>query len=1128
MKFTVTMKKTLFVTYISLFLGLVFLASCSQEGQGGMFTKLNAETSGVSFSNDIDDNDSSHSFINEFGYMGGGVGIGDFNNDGLKDLVFSANQSSSGIFINKGNLTFEDITLKAGLTTSVWATGVSIVDINEDGFDDIYICTYGKNLLQRNSNLLFINQRNLTFKEEAAAYGLADSGFSSQAAFFDYDKDGDLDMYLANYNFNPNGSSANNIVPVDTSGNSPANDKLYANNGMDSSTGHPVFKDVTLAAGIKEDGYGLGVSIADVNNDGWPDVYVANDFISNDRLWLNSKNGSFKNVINQSLKHQSYSSMGVDAADLNNDGWQDIVSLDMLPEWNERRKTTLGFMNYDRYKAERSRGYAPQFMRNMLQLNNGNRPGADSLPLFSDIGQMAGIAATDWSWSVLLADFDLDGWKDMHITNGVGRDFINADFLDFSNEVASSETDKAKRQDAIRRKLAALDHVRLPNYFYLNNHQLGFEDVTKTAGMADASMSNGAAWADLDNDGDPDLVVNNIDDKAFVWINQSRNSRSADSTHYLKIRLNGPTANKHGIGAKLELYNKSSFQLIEQQLVKGYYSSVDAEPIFGLGKMDRVDSLIVTWPDGKKQSILQPATDTTLVVDYRNASSNKVVSARQAPLLFETFEGNDFTSFVHTEYEVNDFARQRMLPQMFSQLGPFLTSDDVNNDGLADVFVSGATDQDGGLFLQDKTGHFTATTLPTKSRSDQLNCLFFDADKDGDKDLVITYGDLQAPTGSPVHLPRLFLNDGQASFTEKQNAFPAAVACIAGTVSAADYDGDGDLDLFLGARVADTYPVIPQSFLLRNDGANFTDVTKAVCPPLERAGMITASAWTDFDGDGKTDLVIAGDWMPVRFFKNTSGKLQEVTASTGLTATSGMWRSLKAADVDGDGDMDFIAGNLGRNCLYKTGAETPMTLHAADLDGNGIIDPVMFYYIIDKSGERKKYPAISRAQFSDQVPMIKKKFLLAKDYADADYDKIFSGVAKDKVQSLTCEETNTCLFENLGNGKFAKQVLPPEAQVAPVNAILCYDTDGDGIKDILLAGNEYHSEVVTGRYDASYGCLLKGSVNKTYKAMPNRQTGFILDGHVKDMIAMPVDDKKTLMIAAINDAALQVFSNTKR
>lgn len=1109
------------------YLLILLVASCTQEKPAALFTQLPAAQTGIVFSNDVSENDSAHSFINEFGYMGGGVGIGDFNNDGLQDIFFTGNQVSCRLYINKGNNRFEDITAQAGLQTQVWATGVSIVDINEDGYDDIYVSVFGKNLSQRAANLLFINDGNLRFKEAAAEYGLADTNYSTQAVFTDYDRDGDLDMYLANYLLN--GPNANTIYPRNLTGASPANDRLYRNEGIPAGGKHPVFTDVSLAAGIKDDGYGLGVVVSDFNNDHWPDIYVANDFLSDDQLWLNNHDGTFTNTAARSLRHQSYSSMGADVADINNDGLPDIVTLDMMPEINQRRKTTFSFMNYERYQAERAAGYEAGFMRNMLQLNNGAyKAGDTSIPFFSEIGQLAGVSTTDWSWSVLMADFDNDGWKDMHITNGIGRDFINADFIEFSSTVFANKRSPQEQRQLINNKLAALDHISLGNYLYLNNHNYTFTDASSRGGIDEASMSNGAAWADLDNDGDLDLVVNNINKEAFVFANNSIQPGKAVSAHYLAVKLKGNSANPQGFGAKVTLYGQQQVQMQEQSPVRGYFSSVDQRLFFGLGKEERtgIDSLEVIWPDQSRQVLRNIPADTMLVLSVKEAQPAGIQSPFNKPApVFEEAALAAHIDHKHTEGIYNDFASQRLLPQKYSQLGPFITNADVNGDGRMDFFVGGAFNFSGKLFIQQTNGTFSsrAITDSTKLQEDQ-DCVFFDADGDGDQDLLISVGDVRFEEEAVYNQPLLYINDGKGNFRVRPGAIPAQVRTIAGCVSAGDYDHDGLPDLFIGGRVSHRYPLSPRSFILHNNKGTFTDVTNTVCADLQRPGMITGAVWTDLDNDQQTDLVIAGEWMAVRFFKNDKGRLREITAATGLQQMEGMWRSLAVADIDGDGDADIIAGNMGLNCDYRVSKEEPMHLYAKDMDGNGSIDPIPFYYFKDNDGRRKSFPAINRRQFADQVPAIKKQFLYHKDYARASFAEIYPGKAKDSLIQLVCDETASCWLENIGNGKFVKRYLPTEAQFAPVNAILCEDIDGDGLTDLLLAGNEYQTEVMTGRYDASWGCYLQGQKNKQFRSVSPAASGFILNGDVKDMALVKMKDGRRLVVVGVNNDVLKILS----
>jgi enediyne biosynthesis protein E4 len=1108
---------------LCIYLSTVFLlVSCVNKHKNALFTQLSSSKSGIHFSNDIHDTDSTNSIINEFGYMGGGVGVGDFNNDGLKDIFFSGNQVSSQMYINKGYNKFEDVTGKAGLTTNVWATGVSIVDINSDGYDDIYLCVYGKNLSQRASNLLFINQHNLTFKEQAEEYGLADSSYSSQAVFFDYDKDGDLDVYLSNYLVTDN--NANYIKPRDYSGRSYANDRLYKNEGYSSELNHPAFSDATFQAGIKEDGFGLGVVVSDFNHDNWPDIYVANDFITNDELWLNNKNGTFTNRIDKALRHQSYSSMGADAADINNDGLSDVVTLDMLPEYNDRKKLSTFFMNYERFEAERAMGYEPEYMRNMLHLNNGTyHIGDTAVPFFSEIGQLAGIASTDWSWSVLMADFNNDGWKDIHITNGIGRDFINADFVEFSNNMFASNKTSGEQRRAIRNKLASLEHVNLSNYLYFNRQNYTFKDVSKEAGIDELSMSNGAAYADLDNDGDLDLVVNNINKTAFVFINNTI-QQDKSNAHYISIQLKGDSLNTKGFGTKIWLYNKGIIQYQEQNPVRGYFSSVDQQLIFGLGKQSHIDSIVAIWPDDKKQVLINPFIDTIITLSWQKAGVKSSAMPVATHTLFSDITATAGILYKHNENSINDFATQRLLPQKYTQLGPAIATGDINKDGVTDFFVGNGFNFSGKFFMQNKSHSFIGKDLIDSIKMEEdTECALFDADNDSDLDLIIACGDNKYEENSAYYKPRLYRNDGKGNFSLQVNAFPDNVRLIVGSLSVEDYDSDGDKDIFIGGRVSNSYPRPPRSFVLQNNKGIFSDVTSLVSPVLQQPGMITSSAWVDFDNDKQLDLVIAGEWMPIRFFKNKGGRFFEVTNTTGLQQTNGLWRSLAIVDIDSDGDSDIVAGNLGLNCIYRVTKDEPMQLFAKDLDGNGSIDPIFFYYIKDKDGTRRLFPAISRSQFAEQVPAIKKQFLYTKDYSKATFDDIFNGKQKEGLLNLSCDETRSCYFENIGNGKFVKHVLPIEAQFAPVNAILCEDFNNDGNMDLLLAGNEYQADVITGRYDASYGCFLKGNSKKSFQFVPLTISGFKLNGDIKDMALIQSVKGEKMILVAVNNDSLRVF-----
>ncbi|MDO6434899.1 VCBS repeat-containing protein [Flavitalea sp. BT771] len=1099
----------------------VLAMSCKEHNSAvTLFSKLDAGTSGIHFSNTVTENDSVNLVVDEYAYMGSGVGVGDFNNDGLPDLFFGASQGSSGLYLNLGNHHFRDITQSAGLETTSWCTGISVVDINNDGYADIYVCVSGNVPGERRKNLLFINQHNLTFTENASEYGLADTGYSTQAAFFDFDKDGRLDMYLVNHELHP-AVSQNDIVRPDNSGLSIRSDKLYKNMGILAGTNHPYFKDVSSSAGIKDDGYGLGVAISDLNGDGWPDIYVTNDYISNDLLWLNNRNGTFTNVIAESLGHQGYSSMGVDAADINNDGLPDIATLDMMPEDNYRKKMMFSFMNYGRYETERRAGYQPEFMRNMLQLNRGVRKKADTaMPYFSEIGQLAGMSETDWSWSVLLVDLDNDGYKDISITNGIGRDLINSDFINYRSETYGT-MDKQARDRLLRGELDNMGKIALRNYYFHNNGDGSFSNQSEFSGINEKTISNGAAYVDLDNDGDLDLVVNNIDQEASIYINNSRGGGDT-SSHFINFILRGDNLNREGFGAKIQFWQRDLVQTVEQYPVRGYASSVDTRVHFGLGKSRRADSVVVTWANGKQQCLKNPPIDTTLVLNENEAVINHSGDAPLSSLFIDITDSLQ-VYFKHQESFFNDFAFNPLLPQKFSQAGPFISTGDMNGDGLADFFIGGAFSQSGEVCLQQKNGSFQHKALVKGPKYEEdMQSILVDVDGDHDPDLIVAGGSTEFDKGSPYHTPRLYLNDGKGIFTLSRQAFPPSINTMAQSIS---YTGGGrtPLHVFIGGRVSLEYPYSPKSFLLEYRNGVFVDITQEVCPVLSEAGMVTASVWADVDGDGQQELIIAGDWMPIRVFKADGGKLKEVTHSMGLENDHGMWKSLAVADMDGDGDLDIAAGNLGTNNPYHVSAATPMRLFGKDFEGNGRINFVLCYYLPDDAGKNTLQLGMSLGQLTRQMPSFKKRYLKNAAFAKADLSELFPDTKlKDAIQ-LNCNELHTCWYENQGNGSFRKHILPAEAQFAPVNAILVHDLDGDGNPDLLLAGNEYQAEVMNGRYDASYGLFLKGNGGRDFLPVAHINDGIFIKGDVKDMKLMKDRKGNDLILVGINDGRMRIF-----
>ncbi len=1102
--------------FILIFSAAIFtcFTGCTSKKSVSLFTSIAPARSEIDFENSLTETEQINLITNEYTYMGGGVGIGDFNNDGLQDIFFTANQISCRLYINKGGFSFEDITKKAGLTTSQWCTGVSITDINNDGWQDIYISISGPVPSADRKNLLFINNHDLTFTEMAAAYGLDDDSHSTQAAFLDYDKDGWVDMFLLTHQMQ--GESMNKIIPKVLDGSSPRNDRLFRNEGIDSMKGHPVFKNITLPAGIRDDGYGLGVVVSDFNGDNWPDVYVSNDYIGNDCMWLNNKDGSFTNSIARSLNHQSYSSMGTDAADINNDGLPDITTLDMMPEDNLRKKMMYSILNNERHQLEKNFHYEPSFMQNTLQLNRGIAKVNDTLtPVFSDIGYYSGMAETDWSWSILAADFNNDGFKDLHITNGMGRDMINSDFVNFR----SGFPNRNDRNSLLLQHLKTLGTVPLSNYLYINNHYYTFSNESVSAGIHEKAISSGAAYADLDNDGDLDLVVNNINAKAFLFSNNSIEQNNSQH-NFIIFRLKGPEKNKDGKGCIIKCFINDSVLLLEQNPVRGYLSSMDNRLFTGLGEAETIDSVLVTWPDNRQQVLKDVKANQLLEVDYKNAGQSR----RSLPgpdVLFSRYASTAGIHFKHADPFFFDYYFQRLLPQKFSSPGPGLAVGDVNKDGLHDFFIGNGYALNGSLFIQQANGKFKEKKIDTEEKYEEdTGCVFFDADGDGDEDLLVTSGTNEFDKGSPYYLPRLYINDGSGNFARNSQAIPQHLTTVTSVVKSLDWDGDGDLDLFLGGRISTgNYPAAPPSYLLQNNQGIFSDVTASLCPALSTAGMVTDALFADIDGDNMEELIITGEWMPVRIFKNQKSRFTEITTGSGIEELSGMWRSIAVADLDNDGDNDLVVGNMGLNNKFQFSNNFPLNLWYTDIDGNGSTDPLLGYYIPSETGKRELYTAKGLGDLAEQVPALKKKYLYNQDFAVVKMENVFEGLQPVKLQARI---SATCWFENSGAGRFIKHELPAEAQFAPVNCILVADYNKDGRKDILIAGNEYQNEVMTGNFDAGYGLLLLGEENKKFKPISHQQSGIFLRGDTRSMRMITIKDQPVIL-AGVNNEALQMF-----
>lgn len=1089
----------------------LLLSGCSNSGPDShLFTLLPPDSTGVHFVNEVKDKRDFNIINYLYFYDGGGVAVGDINNDGRPDLFFVSNMGKNHLYLNEGHFHFKDITDKAGVagTPGGWSTGVTMADVNGDGWLDIYVCRVNY-LDKTGANELFINNKDGTFTEEAKKYGLDFKGYSKQAVFFDYDRDGDLDMYLVNHSIHTPRSFED--IRARKLHDEKAGDRLYRNDG-----GH--FTDVTTQAGIYNSplGYGLSVTIGDYNDDGWPDIYVSNDFHENDYLYYNNGNGTFTENLESSMGHVSRAAMGDDSGDINNDGKPDIVVADMLPYKESALKRSAVPMPYDEAKMQREYGYYYQYTRNTLQLNRGVDP--SGIALFSEIAPLAGVEATDWSWSPLLCDFNNDGWQDLFVTNGIQHRPNDKDYLHFMQHYSVSQDINGAISAQDMKLISLMPAAPLANHMFKNNGNLTFTDMSKAWGAGQKGFSNGAAYADLNNDGAVDLVVNNVNKPAYILRN---NARKRTDNHYLSIKLDGKGKNTFGIGSKVYVYSGKHEFYRAEYVTRGFESSSDPVMHFGLGRIKTIDSLRIIWPNWDTQKLVHISDDTLLTLNQRDAHGKWNYTRPKINTVFREINPQKLgIDFEHKEDQFNDFKFEPLLPHKLSTEGPKIAVADVNHDGLQDFYVGGARGQAGVLYVQQKNGRFKKMNEPAfdadKDKED-IGALFFDANGDGSPDLYVVSGGNEFPGHAPQMEDRLYLNDGSGHFTRSKGMIPA-IYTNGSCVKAADFDGDGDMDLFIGGRsVPRQYGVVPQSYLLRNDGkGHFTDVTNQVAPGLQHIGMVTDAVWTDYDHDGKPDLIVVGEWMPITVFHNEGGKLVNVTKQLGLDSTNGWWNTIAAGDFSGNGRIDFLAGNLGENSVLKTSKKRPVRLFLGDFDHNSIPDPVITYYL-----NGKQYPLAGRDQFLSQMPSLNSRFSTYAAYAGKDIQQIIPEKDLKSARKFSAYTFASCFIENMGNGKFRVRELPVRAQFSPVYAFLSGDFDHDGKNDVLLAGNFSGVRSLQGRYDAGYGLMLKQNKGN-FKAVSLQKSGFIVKGDVRSMKILK-EPEDTLVIIGKNNGRLQIF-----
>lgn len=1084
--------------------------SAPNEGSA-LFTLLAPEKTGISFQNTLTEGPNTNILMYEYFYNGGGVAAGDFNGDDLPDLYFTANMTDNRLYLNQGNLQFRDITRESGAGghPGPWKTGVSVADINGDRRLDIYVSYSGMLPEPKRANQLFINLGNDAngiphFEDRAAAYGLASPGFSNQTYFFDYDRDGDLDMLLLNHN--PKSLPVLNEIQnaeMIRQDDPLQGVRLFRQDQQQ-------FTDVTKNAGIRGSGltYGLGLGISDVNRDGWPDFYISNDYAVPDYLYINNKNGTFTDQLDRCMGHNSQFSMGNDVADINNDQWPDVVTLDMLPEDNRRQKLLIGADNYSKFDLNVRSGFHYQYMRNMLQLNNGNGT-------FSEIGQLAGISNTDWSWAALLADYDNDGWKDLFVTNGYLRDYTNLDFINFMDSFVKSRG-RLKREDVLE-LVSHMPASNVVNYVFANQGGASFTNKTREWGLQRPSNSNGAVYADLDNDGDLDLVVNNINQPAFVYRNDAREKTGG---HFLRIKLQGTDQNTQGIGAVVTVQTPGKKQTLEQYCSRGYLSAVSSVLHFGLGAAAQADTLHIVWPDGREQILTAVAADKTIVLDAKDAVKPVRKSQNATPIFREL--STSPVAVRQPALEIRDFNRQNLLLTGMSYIGPCMAKGDVNGDGREDVVAGGIAGQGLSLFLQQTGTRFSKKIVPafeTDNRYNDADLALFDANGDGHLDLYAASGGYhQLQEQDSLLQDRLYLNDGKGNFTKAIGALPD-VRASKGCVAAGDCNGDGFIDLYVGGRVIPgRYPEAPPGFLLLNDGkGHFKDETERLAPALRRLGMVTDAVWVDLDSDKQMELAIVGEWLPVSIFGMKSGKMEDLSPQWVKGNYNGWYNTLAVADLNADQKPDLVVGNMGLNTQFRASEKEPATLYYRDFDGNGSVDPFFCFYI-----QGKNYPYVTRDELGQQLPRMKARFNSYESYADITLEELFPESELKQARHWTATHMETGILLNQG-AMLQWQSLPAQAQYAPVYAIEALDANQDGHTDLLLCGNNNHFKLRLGKFDANYGVLLTGDGKGNFQYVPQLQSGLQLRGDVRSILTLG-----NICLFGINQGALSAYQFKKK